>query len=491
MTIATSVVVALTLAIYAAIDLRASRAERASALRRNIEDVAGRLGYEVETSGARSVLEHAERRAAAMTVAVAPLQVTLLPSQLAAEPTSEGQRVKAFTEGRSNYLFSSRGGQVTYSLPLRTTSATELDGYEILGAIEVTGDSSFLDKAFGQDIRRTIFVILGIILTVCLAVFYFTRSLVTDPISKLLTGVDDVAHGDLSRVLLAEREDEIGDLAARFNEMTFSLRESRNETKRHTETRTALEQKLFQTEKLATIGQIAAEIAHEVGTPLNVISGRAKGISKKASNVEAVKKNANIIAEQAARITRIIQRLLDFSRRKVGAEESELVNLNQLALSTMEFLESKLSAAQVKHTLSREEALPPIKANPDHILQVLTNLVLNATEAMSKDGGSLAVETAIVTRRRPGLEVAPEMPTVVVSVTDTGPGIPPEDRDKIFEPFYSSKTREGGTGLGLAVVHGIVKSHDGWVEITDGPSGGTCFSVYFPAEEPGADDKLS
>ncbi len=490
MTIATSVVVALTLAIYAAIDLRASRAERASALRRNIEDVAVALRHQIESTGTSAGLSKAERTAETMSVAVAPLSVRLLPSRLAAEPTSEGQRVKAFTEGRSNYLFSSRDHKVVYSLPLRAPSSLELDGYEILGAIEVSGDSRFLDKAFSHDLRRTILVLLGIVLTVSLAVFFFARSLVTDPISKLLTGVDDVAHGDLSRVLLAEREDEIGDLAARFNEMTFSLRESRNETKRHTETRTALEQKLFQTEKLATIGQIAAEIAHEVGTPLNVISGRAKGISKKATNVEAVKKNANIIAEQAARITRIIQRLLDFSRRKVGAEENELVSINQLALSTMEFLESKLSAAQVKHTLSREEALPPIKANPDHILQVLTNLVLNATEAMSKTGGTLAVETAIVTRRRPGLEVAPEMPTVVVSVTDSGPGIPAADRDKIFEPFYSSKTREGGTGLGLAVVHGIVKSHDGWVEITDGPGGGTCFSVYFPAAEAGAESKL-
>ena len=483
MTIATSVVVALTLAIYAAIDLRASRAERASALRRNIEDVAVALRYQVESSGTKTALSKAERRAEAMSAAIAPLKVELLPAELARLSSPRGQRVKAFTEGRSNYLFTDKDGQFTYSLPLRASSSTEIEGYETLGALEVSADSTFLAEAFAHDLRRTIPVLLGIVLMVYLAVFFLVRSLVSDPIAKLLTGVDDVAHGDLSRVLLAEREDEIGDLAARFNEMTYSLRESRSETQRQSETRTSLEQKLFQTEKLATIGQIAAEIAHEVGTPLNVISGRAKGISKKATNVEAVRKNATIIAEQAARITRIIQRLLDFSRRKVGTEEDELVNLNLVALNTMEFLESKLTAAHVKHTLSREEALPPIKGNPDQILQVMTNLVLNATEAMSKDGGKLAIETAIVTRRRPGLEVAPEMSTVVVSVSDTGPGIPPEDLDKIFEPFYSSKTREGGTGLGLAVVHGIVKSHDGWVEITDAPGGGTCFSVYFPAAD--------
>ncbi len=482
-TIATSVVVALTLAIFAAIDLRASRAERESALRRNLEDVAVALRYQVEAAGTRTTLAKVDTRATAMSAAIAPLAAHMLPASVAKQATPEGGRVKAFTEGRSHYLFTEKDSQLTYSLPLRATSTTEREGYAILGVLEVSTDTSFLGDAFASDLRRTIPLLLGIVLMVYMSLFFLVRSLVSDPIAKLLTGVDDVAHGDLSRVLLAEREDEIGDLAARFNEMTFSLRESRSETKKHNETRTSLEQKLFQTEKLATIGQIAAEIAHEVGTPLNVISGRARGISKKSSNIEAVEKNATIISEQTARITRIIQRLLDFSRRKVGDEEDQLIDLNQLALNTMEFLESKLDAAHVKHSLGQQESLPTVKGNADQLLQVLTNLVLNATEAMSKTGGTLVVETASVTRRRPGLEVAAEMPTVVVSVSDTGPGIPPEEREKIFEPFYSSKTSEGGTGLGLAVVHGIVKAHDGWVEITDAPGGGTCFSVYFPAAE--------
>ena len=141
---------------------------------------------------------------------------------------------------------------------------------------------------------------------------------VSRPITKLLSGIDDVAKGDLSHVLLSERDDEIGQIATRFNDMTFSLRESRGETQRQNEAKLALEQRLGQTEKLATIGQLAAEIAHEVGTPLNVIAGRARSIQKKSRDHEAVEKNAEIVAEQTARITRIIQRLLDFTRRKVG-----------------------------------------------------------------------------------------------------------------------------------------------------------------------------
>jgi signal transduction histidine kinase len=485
MAVATSAVVAATLAIYAVLDLRGGATSRSRDLRRHIEDVALTMRYQMEDSEARLAEVRATTGVKTLTHAELPLRVEVVPAT-ETTPTDSASpsqsRLKAFTEGRSNFLFTKSDDRLLYALPIRG-APDPLGNFDILGALEVSVDARTLEASFRADLWRTLPVLFGIVITVFLAIFYLSRSLVTAPISKLLTGVDDVAHGDLSRVLLAEREDEIGDLAARFNEMTFSLRESRSETKRHTETRTALEQKLFQTEKLATIGQIAAEIAHEVGTPLNVISGRAKGMLKKTSDPEAIEKNANIIAEQTARITRIIQRLLDFSRRKVGEEENQLVNLNLLTLNTMEFLESKLAAANVKHTLNRAEALPSIKGNPDHVLQILINLVLNAAEAMSTTGGDLHVETAEVTRRRPGLEVAPEMPTVVVSVSDTGPGIPEDERDKIFEPFYSSKTSSGGTGLGLAVVHGIVKEHDGWLEYSESPGGGSCFSVYFPAAE--------
>jgi signal transduction histidine kinase len=485
MAVAMSAVVAVTLAIYGVLDLRAGANDRERELKRHLKEVALTMRYQIEESAVRLAEVETSDKVKTLSQDQVPLRVDIVPAaaRLGVLAGGSASRLQAFTEGQSRILFANEDGHLLYSLPVRGDTPDSLGKFPVLGAIEVSVETSSLEASFQADLWRTLPVLFGIVIAVFLAVFYLSRSLVTAPISKLLTGVDDVAHGDLSRVLLAEREDEIGDLAARFNEMTFSLRESRSETKRHTETRTALEQKLFQTEKLATIGQIAAEIAHEVGTPLNVISGRAKGMVKKSNDPEAIEKNANIIAEQTARITRIIQRLLDFSRRKVGEEENQLVNLNLLTLNTMEFLESKLAAAHVKHKLNRAEALPSIKGNPDHVLQILINLVLNAAEAMSSTGGDLNVETAEVTRRRPGLEVAPEMPTVVVSVSDTGPGIPEEERDKIFEPFYSSKTSSGGTGLGLAVVHGIVKEHDGWIEYSESPGGGSCFSVYFPAAE--------
>src|SRR5262249_19586432 len=136
---------------------------------------------------------------------------------------------------------------------------------------------------------------------------------------------------------------------------------------------------------------------------------------------------------------------------------------------------------KVRTRLERAEGLPRVSGDADRLQQVLINLLLNAVQAMP-DGGALAVETKLVRRTRPGLEgSSAEQQFVTFSVTDTGVGIPTEIRDKIFDPFYTTKEGQGGTGLGLAVCSGIVKEHDGWIDVEDGESGGTAFHVYLPA----------
>ena len=306
------------------------------------------------------------------------------------------------------------------------------------------------------------------------------RRLVSRPITKLLRGIDDVAKGDLSHVILSERDDEIGAIATRFNEMTFSLRESRGETQRQNEAKLALEQRLGQTEKLATIGQLAAEIAHEVGTPLNVIAGRARSIQRKSKDPEAVEKNAEIVAEQTARITRIIQRLLDFTRRKVGTAARRRGQPQRASRSRRSSCSPVSSRARGSRSGSSAPAgLPRVAGDSDRLQQVLINLLLNAVQAMP-DGGALVVETGAVRRTRPGLEGSAEQDFVVVAVTDTGVGIPADIKDKIFDPFYTTKEGQGGTGLGLAVCSGIVKEHDGWIDVDDAEPGGTMFRVFLP-----------
>ena len=482
-TAVTSALVASTLAVYAFYDLRDGAAERRERLETDTRALATALRGALELRGVAGALSQAPELSEELSSPRDHTTVRILVAGAAAAdvPEASRRRLRDLVEARPVSVTDMGDEEMVYALPLRRPSVTAPDGHEVAGAVEVTRSLRPLAVAWREDVLRTLPVLAIIVVLVVVAVMLVARTLVVRPIEKLLAGIDDVARGDLSRVLLSEREDEIGALASRFNDMTYSLRESQAETERQNSAKMKLEERLFQTEKLATIGQLAAEIAHEVGTPLNVIVGRSGAMAKKASDPEAVTKNAEIVAEQASRITRIIQRLLDTARRKVGAAENGLVDLNGVTLATLEFLEAKLAAARVTRSLQRAEGLPPVKGDPDQLQQVLLNLLLNAIEAMP-GGGRLRVETSLVTRRRPGLEVAPEQAVVVVEVADTGVGIPPEARDKIFEPFYTTKEGRGGTGLGLSVSHGIIKEHDGWIEVDAGPSGaGTAFRVCLPA----------
>ena len=487
-TVATAVVVMLASAAYAYFDQRARASERRTSLDREAHAVASTLRVSLE--GTASAFRP-------------PTEAQLLPGRLGgwkaavlvrartAEPPGSDatiaqlQRLNLMLEVPSlcraipNPCAGIEGDEYFYALPLHATGGTHGDEPTVLGMLEIRRSADILAVTSDDLVRAAALVVLIVVVTT-LMVGALASRLVSRPITKLLRGIDDVAKGDLSHVLLSERDDEIGQIATRFNDMTFSLRESRGETSRQNEAKLALEQRLGQTEKLATIGQLAAEIAHEVGTPLNVIAGRARSIQKKSKDPEAVEKNAEIVAEQTARITRIIQRLLDFTRRKVGTAAKAEVNLNELSLTTMELLAGQFSSAKVRTRLERTEGLPRVAGDADRLQQVMINILLNAVQAMP-DGGTVVVETRVVRRTRPGLEEGAEQPFVAFTVTDTGVGIPLDIRDKIFDPFYTTKEGRGGTGLGLAVCSGIVKEHDGWIDVEAHAGGGAVFAVYLPA----------
>ena len=188
---------------------------------------------------------------------------------------------------------------------------------------------------------------------------------------------------------------------------------------------------------------------------------------KKASDPDAVKKNATIIAEQTARITRIIQRLLDFARRRVGPPEQREINLNLVTLSTMELLAGQLTAARVKSRLRRAEGLPRIAGDADRIQQVLLNLSLNAVQAMP-DGGQITFQA----------QFSSSQSVVELTVIDTGKGMPPEVAAKAFRPFFS--TKQGGSGLGLATTRKIIEAHGGSITLQSEPGKGTKFTLRLP-----------
>ena len=489
-TVATAVVVLIATSIYAAFDLRGRVAERRSNMEREAKAVAStlRATFEVNASAFRppsdALLEIMSARTGGWHITVLPRERALDPAPGPNTSAAQLKLLQTMTElptlcsTSPDLCAGIRGATYFYAMPLRAQAGVDAPT-TVVGMVEISRAATGLTIT-GDDLVGSLVLVALIVALTTLVVGLVSSRFVSRPITKLLSGIDDVAKGDLSHVLLSERDDEIGQIATRFNDMTFSLRESRGETQRQNEAKLALEQRLGQTEKLATLGQLAAEIAHEVGTPLNVIAGRARSIQKKSRDHDAVEKNAEIVAEQTARITRIIQRLLDFTRRKVGTAGKQVVNVNELSLMTMELLAAQFSSARVKTRLERAEGLPRVAGDQDRLQQVMINLLLNAVQAMP-EGGALAVETALVRRTRPGLEDGAEQRFVSFAVRDTGIGVPEDIRDKIFDPFYTTKEGQGGTGLGLAVCSGIVKEHDGWIDIESNTNGGTIFRVFLPA----------
>lgn len=348
------------------------------------------------------------------------------------------------------------------------------DRGEAIGAME-------LGREVASDERGIVIwgVAGGLLALFALAAWGYTRLEVRHPLAELLQGIDSVARGDLGAVLPLGRSDEIGQLAFRFNEMTARLREAQQEIKDVFDAKIELEEQVRQSEKLATVGQLAAEIAHEVGTPLGVIVGRAKHMVKKADSADEVRRNADLIGEQASRIARIIQQLLDYTRR--GPPTRGPVDLNDLARGTLVLLEHQIEKRGVGVDLI-EDDLPHLYGSAGQIQQVCLNLMLNAIQAMPA-GGTLSVVTGRVHRRKAGLEAAPERDYATLKVIDNGVGIPEGNREHVFEPFFSTKSGDGqGTGLGLAVSRGIVEQHDGWIAFEPRPDGGTVFTVFLPLE---------
>lgn len=497
LTVATGVFVLVASSAYAFFDVRGRARERRLAMEREAKAVAASLQVGLEHLPEASLRSPTPTLVDALNRSVTGWRVAVVPSERAAlvgnddraatrDRNRERQNrwMRSFLEVPKLAILDDDSERLYHAVSLHAPSPVRRlgdTGFEVVGMLEISRPLDGLRDAARGDLWRALALILLVTSTTTAAMGLLSRSVISRPINKLLRGVDDVAKGDLSHVILSERDDEVGAIATRFNEMTFSLRESRAETQRQNQAKLGLEQRLGHSEKLATIGQLAAEIAHEVGTPLGVIAGRARTTVKKAGDPVAVTKNAEIIAEQTARITKIIQRLLDFTRRKVGVPENVRINVNELVVLTLELLTGQIAAHKVKYQLAQADNLPRCVGDPDRLQQVLLNLVLNAVQAMPQ-GGALDVVTARVRRSRPGLEDAPPQDFVQLEVRDTGPGIAPDLRDKIFDPFFTTKETTGGTGLGLAVCVGIVKEHDGWIEVDDNPGGGAILRILLPAE---------
>ena len=230
--------------------------------------------------------------------------------------------------------------------------------------------------------------------------------------------------------------------------------------------RKQLEKQLLHSEKLASIGILAAGVAHEIGNPLSAISGYTQILQSGGFAEAEAKEYLEAIESQAGRIQHIIQDLLDYSRPSTGLRSE--INLSEAAASIMSMLQTQKTFKKLDIEFDLAEDLPSVHIDRDHLAQVIINIALNAAQAMP-EGGRLRISTFS------------EGDRVRIMLADTGPGIPPDIADRIFDPFFTTKPAGQGTGLGLAICHRIVESYNGTIVLDSKPGRGTTFGVTLPS----------
>ncbi|MBI3941941.1 MAG: GHKL domain-containing protein, partial [Chloroflexi bacterium] len=234
---------------------------------------------------------------------------------------------------------------------------------------------------------------------------------------------------------------------------------------------------LFQSAKLSAVGELAAGIAHEIANPLSTIIGDAQLLLRSTPSDSPAFESAQAIERSGQRARRVIRNLLDFSRQ----EEYEFspTDLNANLETALSLIAHQIKGSSIQLITDLGQNLPPIAASPHHLEEVWINLLMNARDSIPEGRqGQITIHSHVLQEN--------EVATVVVEISDNGCGIPENKLDRIFEPFYTTKELGKGTGLGLYVVHTIIKRHDGQVSVQSKEGEGTTFSIHLPALSPEA-----
>jgi signal transduction histidine kinase len=349
----------------------------------------------------------------------------------------------------------------------------KLDG-QVRGALELSQSTAAHDKF---SWRRRVIVLLTTITLLALSTFVVLAIgvyAVARPLERVRSQARAVGEGEIGIRLGLQRRDEIGQLAREMDAMCERIVAERLRLAAHTEERIASLEQLRHTDRLTTMGQLASGVAHELGTPLNVVAQRAKMIE--SSSAEATSKtNARIVQEQVARMIVIIRQLLDFSRRQ--SPRLGVVSVRDFVTKTLDLLGPLIAKNAVQASLEVPDEALLVHADRNQLQQVLTNVVMNSVQAMPH-GGRLGVRVRAAKARPPGDPAAPGEEYIAVSVEDEGVGIPRDHLSRIFEPFFTTKGIGEGTGLGLSVAYGIVQEHGGWIDVESEVGRGSRFTIW-------------
>ncbi|MBI1763797.1 MAG: HAMP domain-containing protein [Acidobacteria bacterium] len=340
------------------------------------------------------------------------------------------------------------------------------------GAFELAQPTSFIKTELALARRDITVVTLLVFAAILLAVLAVMRYSLVQPIRALVRGAAALGRGDLNyRVPEPRQGSELAQLAREFNRMADSLAEQRQTAEREAERRLKLERELRDTERLAAVGRLAAGVAHEIGTPLNVIDARAEQLLERVDAPLPIRqRNLTIIRGQIERITRIVRQLLNLARPYQLHRTPTAAG--PLVAGVVELLEADAARQQIELVIHKvENVLFDIDSELIH--QVLLNVCQNGLHAMP-DGGRLLIACAGPLLLRNGQRFAS------ISVRDTGTGIAPEHLMHLFDPFFTTKDIGNGTGLGLAVSRRIVEEHGGWITATNNATRGAQFTLYLP-----------
>ena len=319
-------------------------------------------------------------------------------------------------------------------------------------------------------------------------VILFTRLFVGRPIGELIGGMKTVSTMELDRPLqISRRSQELDELVDSFNLMRERLKVAvdelnnmqqtlENKVEQRTQQLQAAQQKLVRSDRLASLGQLSASVAHEINNPvsgvlnLSMLLERLMASGGYPPGREAeFRRYLGLISSETARIGRTVSDLLAFSR--AGKPQRAPADLNKLIRTTLSLTEHKLKLINAETVLELQDDLPLVECDASQIQQVILNLVLNGAQAMQpQGGGKLTIRTRLL----------PDADSVELLIQDTGEGIAPENLPKIFDPFFTTKAEGKGVGLGLAVLYGIVKAHDGEVEVRSQRNVGSTFAVVLP-----------
>jgi len=357
-------------------------------------------------------------------------------------------------------------------LPVRSGGADD-------GVLEVAYVAGRLEADLLREQSRSLLSSIVLAALLALVVWFALQRLVFRPVADLTQGIERVVAGEPRATVPVRRDDELGRVAAAFNRMTERLDDARQRVEAETDRSLELMRRLRQTESLAIAGKLCSSIAHEVGTPLNIIAGRAELTLRALPKDSPLREDLDIIVAQIDRISRMIRAALDPFRQR--EPERAATDPRGVTDALRPLLQHFARSRGVTLSVSMPKDLPPVLVDPGHLQQVMINLLTNAIEA-TPSGGRVDVTAA----RRTDDD---ERPGVSIAVRDTGSGIAPELVPKIFDPFFSTKSSRDGSGLGLSICRDLARSNGSDIQVASTPGEGTTFTVWLP--EAGAEDGVA